>query len=433
MDDPAFKIGYYVGIVIGLGIVLGALGFSVFAIIKAFTRRTTGWIVTASICGGGLLLFGSLTILGFINGFTKARQAARQGDGGASAAPASSTAQTIQGLDVPYKVVLPPGWTAKRTVNDFDVLASHRSLYFGVIAEEGALGTSETIVNFAQNKLRSSASELQIGETSTVKIDGHDWLTFSAKCQVQKIPFAYHYSIYAGPEGSFQILSWTLQSLYDRDVGAMRDLAATFRFPPSPGAAKAGDPTPAATPPPAAPQVLVGESVSYKLTVPGDWSVERKAGAFDVETSHRGAYVGIVAEEGSLGTPQVALKIVQDNLRQKATGLQMGQAYAVRIDGRDWLQFTAKCQMKDVPLAYHYFVYAGPEGSFRIVGWTLQNVYDRYADQIRDVAMTFQFPPPAATPAPTAAAAPTETPAPTPTTAPKPAKPTPRTSRPKGR
>ena len=179
------------------------------------------------------------------------------------------------------------------------------------------------------------------------------------------------------------------------------------------------------------PQVLIGESVKYKLTVPEDWSVKRHAGAFDVETSSRGAYVGVVAEEGSLGT-QAALKVVQDNLRQKSTDLEMSPAYAVKIDGRDWLQFTAKCRMKDFPLTYHYFVYAGPEGSFRLVGWSMQNVYDRYSDQIRDVAMTFQFPPQPPAPAATASAAPVETPAPTPTVTATPAKPTPRTSRPKG-
>ena len=391
-DSEAFNIGYFIGAILGVLVILGAFAFSIVAIVKACTRRTTGWIVAGSIGGVFLLFFGGAFLFGVVTGFMKARQRSLSPDGSPedrSAVAASATAQEIQGRDIPYKVTLPPGWAARRAVNDFDLMASRRSLYFGVIAEEGNMGGSEAILNFAQNRLRRAGSEVAFGETSTVRIDGRDWLTFTAKCQVQKIPFAYQYTVYAGPEGSYQLLGWTLQNLFDRDAGTLRDLTAAFRFPPALPASSQATPEPTAAPP----QVLVGDRLNYKLTIPEDWTIKHKAGAFDLEVSHRTAYVGVVAEEGSLGTPQVALKVVQDNLRKKSTELQMNEAYEVKIDGRTWLQFTAKCKMQEIPLAYHYFVYAGPEGTFRIVGWSMQNLYDRDADQINDVAMTFQFPP----------------------------------------
>ena len=220
-DSEAFRMGYIFGTILGFVFMLGMLIFSVVAIVKAFARRTTGWIVAGSIGGAFLLLFGGMIVVGFISGLMKARQGGTPGTGSAEAGVASGTEQTIQGRDIAYKVVLPPGWTAKRAVNDFDLIASRRSLYFAVIAEEGNLGTPETMVHFAQTKLQGAATQMEFGETSTIKIDGRDWLLFTAKCQVEKIPFAYQYAVYAGPEGSYQLIGWTLQNLFDRSAGTL--------------------------------------------------------------------------------------------------------------------------------------------------------------------------------------------------------------------
>ena len=410
--DPSsagYKAGYVFGIVLGVAIMLGGFAFSIVAVVKAFTRRTTGWIIMGSICGVFLLILGGAFTAGVINGvMTARRNAASRTDTGVPAAPVSDVAQTIQGRDIPYQVVLPPGWGSKRGVNDFDLIASRHSLYFGVIAEEGNLGSPENVLDFAQNKLRRAGSEVQFSAASTVKIDGRDWLQFTAKCQIQKIPFGYQYAVYAGPEGSYQVVGWTLQNLFDRDVGTLRDLGATFRFPPASSILPAASPGPAAALPP---RVLVGDGLKYKLTVPDDWMVKRRVGVIDLEVSHHAMYVGVVAEEASLGTPQTALKVAQTNLRNKATELQISQASPVKIDGRDWLQFTASCKVDGIPFVYHYFVYAGAEGSYQILGWSMQNLYEREAAQINDVATTFQFPPdaptaPAATPPMTPPAAP---------------------------
>jgi hypothetical protein len=57
-SSPAYALGYLLGITITIGFMV----FAVVAVVKAFTRRTAGWIIAGSICG----LFLAIPILAFI-------------------------------------------------------------------------------------------------------------------------------------------------------------------------------------------------------------------------------------------------------------------------------------------------------------------------------------------------------------------------------
>ncbi len=49
--SSAEHFGYIIGLVMGIGFLLAVVAFSIFAIIKAFTRKTTGWIIAGSFGG----------------------------------------------------------------------------------------------------------------------------------------------------------------------------------------------------------------------------------------------------------------------------------------------------------------------------------------------------------------------------------------------
>jgi hypothetical protein len=241
-DSAAESLGYAVGVLIGIAIMIGFVVFAIVAVVKAFTRRTTGWIVAGSICGFFLLIPVLLFFVGMIKGFTAAGQRAATRPAPAAdssslrtaASPplrAPSTSQIVQGGDLAYTLSLPTGWTFKRQAEAFDVLASHRSLYVGVIAEEASLGSPETIAKIARDKLKNYATDLRWGEPTSLLLDGRSWLQFAARCQAEGIPVAYQFYVYSGPEGTYQVVGWTTQNLYDRDAGLMRDVMRTFRFP----------------------------------------------------------------------------------------------------------------------------------------------------------------------------------------------------------
>lgn len=144
---------------------------------------------------------------------------------------APSTTQTIQGIEMPYTIAAPSDWTVKRRVEDCDVLLSRKSLYICVIAEEARLGTPETVAKVARGKLKESSPDVRFSEPTTIRLDGRSWLDFSAKCTTENIPFAYRFSVYSGREGTFQLVGYTTQELYERDVASMQEVMASFRFP----------------------------------------------------------------------------------------------------------------------------------------------------------------------------------------------------------
>ena len=70
----AESLGYLFGIVISIGIVLAILVFGIIAVVKAFTRRTTIWIVTGSFAVLILAVPVLFVVAGFVRVFTSPSQ-----------------------------------------------------------------------------------------------------------------------------------------------------------------------------------------------------------------------------------------------------------------------------------------------------------------------------------------------------------------------
>lgn len=111
------------------------------------------------------------------------------------------------------------------------MLASFKSLYVGVISEEAQLGTPETIANIARRNIKEHATDLKWSETSPLVLDGRKWLRFVVSAHIDSIPVAYQFYVYSGPEGTFQIVGYTSQNLFERDASLMREVMQSFRFP----------------------------------------------------------------------------------------------------------------------------------------------------------------------------------------------------------
>ncbi len=409
-DISAEQAGEIAGAGIAICVCVGMYVFAVFAIVRAFMRRTTGWIIAGSLGGLVMLVTWLFILAGAVSGVKTALGKTQAGSGLASLRSLSGAPQTVQGHSVPYTFTLPPYWPPMSNPAEFDTAFHHNDLYFGVVAEEVSMGTPEVIADIARKALNRKAADVRFEDPAPEQLDGRTWLKYTARCRIGTIPITYQFHVYSGDEGTFQLIGWTSQNLYDRDEGALRRLAATFRFP----AGHPGSPQGAAqaTPPLAGPtQTVQGFDFGYKLTLPADWKFHRsESGTFDLVASHRSLYVGVMVVEGLARTPQAAADFSQNNLRKNSRELQLGETHPIQIDGRDWLEFSAKCQTENLPLEYRYFVYSGPEGTYRVVGWTMQNLYERDAPTMRDVAMTFRFPTvkPSPSPITTAAAVPPE-------------------------
>lgn len=407
-----YQIGTILGTIIGILVLIGLYLSAVMVIVRACNRRTPGWIVAGSVAG--LLVLGSWGVLAaaFVRGFKSGLDNTRR-NGGSTFVAGSDAPETVHGQSVPYTLVLPPHWVRATELADFDLAAHQNNVYSGVIAEEASVGSPEVLADITRKRLAKKSEDLQLDASVPEQIDGRTWLRFTARCKINHVAFVYLFHVYAGDEGTFQIIGWTLPNLYTDNVGKLQSVAAGFRFPtganPAPAAAPGGHP-----------QTVDGGKLSYRLQIPAGWQVTYPGDALDMMASHGSLFVAVAAHEPP-GTTAAQLAGVKAGLAKAVSKPVFGDASSVRIDGRDWLEFPVQCEINGVPFGYDYFVYGGPEGTYHILGWTMKNLYARDSGTIREAALTFRFPQVAAPPAtPEPAAVPTASPTPSPTTTPPP-------------
>jgi len=230
------------GLLLGMLVLLGFLGVTVLGtvcIVKAFTRRTTGWVVAGSISG----VFLALVLAVFIIGIVKATEASRgsgdvepvdsqtQSGSSADSLLSSPATQIVRGGDIAYSIRVPVAWTTKRDVEDFDTLSSHKSAVVGIIAEEADLGSPDVIADVARKSIAKHGTDIQWSDPVPLTLDGREWLQFRVDCKVESVPLSYRYFVYAGHEGTFQVIGWTFQNLFERDASKIREVMESFHFP----------------------------------------------------------------------------------------------------------------------------------------------------------------------------------------------------------
>ena len=310
------------------------------------------------------------------------------------ASPNATTgnAETVNGVALNYSIQKPAHWTTIRNELDFDTLLTNQSLFFGVIAEEFSLGSPEKTVELArQNLIDAGSTEIQWTEPTTITIDGRHWMEFSAKCRVEDIPVSYFFNVYAGDEGTFQLVGWTSQNLFERNLTIFRGLCRTFRFPqPSPGADSAQPFTQDFTSEETS--LLKGDQFDYTLRLPDPWKTVTNREDYDTLSHHKSLYLGVIAEEADLGSPENLLEIVQENHRQNVAGVSWTEPESIKIDGERWLQFETNAVVQNIPLTFLFYVYSGSFGSYQIIGWTVQDLFDRDRPLLEQIVKTFQFP-----------------------------------------
>jgi hypothetical protein len=231
------NIGYAVGVLLGVAFFLGLLVLGVVCIVKAFTNRTKGWIIAGCLSGIVLSIPLIAFLIAFVTGFQRGLHSRDSVPYSEDPAPSrdihrkSEATQLVRGRNIAYSLRVPTTWTIKRAVQAFDTLSSYKSLYIGVIAEEANLGSPETVAEIARDKIREVGTDITLTEPAPLVLDGRSWLQFTVQCKVNKIPVSYQFYVYAGREGTFQVVGWTAQNLFGRDASRLRQVMQQFHFP----------------------------------------------------------------------------------------------------------------------------------------------------------------------------------------------------------
>ena len=220
----------------GVLMMMGVFGFFVFALVKAFTTRRKGWIIAASVASLPFLLFLGVFLTGMVMGFTKAMNrsneiaAARRGD---PSELLTATMTPVSGNLLSYEISLPSlnAWSKNDSKPPFDYLFSYRDAYIAIIPEGIGLGTAEKICAISRKNLASKASRLQTTTPVPIEIDSHSWLTYDATATVEGVDIKYRFYVYADTNYTFQVVTWTGLSLFNRYAPVFDRAAKSFKMP----------------------------------------------------------------------------------------------------------------------------------------------------------------------------------------------------------
>jgi TM2 domain-containing membrane protein YozV len=144
--------------------------------------------------------------------------------------------RVAEGKAMRYSITVPDGWKVEQEQRyDYDLLmsAQNQTLCVGVIAEEANFGSIEAFVTNAQEYMRKvSADTATFSDVAPITIDNRTWRTFRVQCRLPNgTPTIQEVCVYTGPEGTFQVVGWTLSNLFDRNAGKLREVMHSFRFP----------------------------------------------------------------------------------------------------------------------------------------------------------------------------------------------------------
>src|SRR6202040_1806313 len=131
----------------------------------------------------------------------------------------------VRGRAVNYSLQLPTGWTAKpgsgRNVG-YDIVASSGDVHVGVVAENANWGATDAIAARGVKRQKSIMPDAQCSDPKPITIDGRQWLEFLSSGHNEGVPISMLAFVYSGPEGTFQICGWSVQSAFDRSLSSIR-------------------------------------------------------------------------------------------------------------------------------------------------------------------------------------------------------------------
>jgi TM2 domain-containing membrane protein YozV len=148
----------------------------------------------------------------------------------------SQRARVVEGKRMPYSITVPDGWRVEQQQSDnYDLamFAENKTLWVGVIVEEPVFDNTEAFATSLRDYMRkATADTATLSEIAPITIDGRIWRTFRVRLRsANGITTILEACVYTGPEGTFRVVGWTLDRLFDQNAGKLRKVMHSFRFP----------------------------------------------------------------------------------------------------------------------------------------------------------------------------------------------------------
>jgi hypothetical protein len=138
-----------------------------------------------------------------------------------------------------------------------------------------------------------------------------------------------------------------------------------------------------------------GTVLPYQISYPSmqSWIKHAKGGSdYDQLYNCGDVYVGVIAENIGLGTPQRVCNAAQRTLTKHAPQRTFTTPLPITIDSHSWLTYDAAATIDGTNIDYRFYVYADSDHTFQIICWTAPGNFASTVPVFDRVAESFKLP-----------------------------------------
>lgn len=221
-QSEAYQAGRVFGNFIVMAIILaGGLGFFILAVIKAFTRKSTGWVVTAVATGvlGGIGVIAVLASLVTV----AVREANKKAE----------TLVMVKSADGRHSLSVPGNWKSLPDLHDDACIKyghKFREQYVIVIVENKEdLGLSlEDYAEMMVGDLKKNSGDNSPLEPESLTIGGLPALRHRVSGKVDNIMVTFHHTSVETPKSLCRVLCWSMKKNEKEAKPVFDKVAASF-------------------------------------------------------------------------------------------------------------------------------------------------------------------------------------------------------------
>jgi hypothetical protein len=226
-ESIAYQIGYIIGVLLTIAILLGIPTLFIISLVKSFKRKTKGWIVLCVFCGFLLIVPGSIITYGVLKGLIKrAEYSALEHD-----IPPGGEIISQDGL---FKLKVPNDWKILKNLNEAAAiqvgnLMKEQYLIAIVDMKEDFEGSLTEHVSITSQRIVTSTNNAQISEPEHLYINSRQAIRYYITGTIGRAKVEYVQTTIEGQQAYYQILAWTLPSRFEDALEVFEQVVQSFQ------------------------------------------------------------------------------------------------------------------------------------------------------------------------------------------------------------
>lgn len=297
-------------------------------------------------------------------------------------------------------MLIPKDWEEINNLNNEAVISvgsEKKEQYTIVLSESKGLFSEEiTIDDYRKiviDSIISNLSNYEFVNPKKTTIDDKEAIEVIVHGEINKIKISYIITVVKGEENFYQIVSWTLQNKFEDYKNIFRGVIATFE---EQSSISTSDNNTSENKGSQSYKKIVSNNGLAEFSVPEQWKKDTGSDG-EVELSMLDAindkFLMLISESKDIFSEDITLEdynnMVVELMESNMDTATFTKPLNINIQDYDALQFEIIGQIQKVKIAYLVTIVETNDNFYQIVGWTSQQDFSKYKEELSRIANSF--------------------------------------------